>query len=74
MEIIRRYRFRFAVQNFAYALRELVGIRNSFEGWRAHTTNLPIASASAVVVATTSDSEGLMKNLYPTVVSEAWSA
>ena len=48
--------------------------KNSFDGCRAHTTNFPMARASAVVVATTSEREGLMKNLYPCVISPAWSA
>ncbi len=38
-------------------------LKKALEGWWAHTTHLPIASASAVVVATTSESEGLMKTL-----------
>jgi len=37
--------------------------KKRLEGCSAHTTNLPMASASAVVVATTSESEGLMKTL-----------
>ncbi len=36
-------------------------MKKAFDGWSAHTTNFPIASASAVVVATTSLKLGLMK-------------
>lgn len=34
--------------------------KKRLEGWSAQTTHLPMASASAVVVATTSEVEGLM--------------
>ena len=34
---------------------------NALHGWSAHTSHLPMASASAVVVATTSDVDGLTR-------------
>ena len=46
-------------------------LKNSLEGWSAHTTNLPMAKASADVVHTTSDNEGFMNTLYGCVLGSA---
>ena len=39
--------------------------KKRLEGWSAQMTHLPMASASAVVVATTSEVEGLMNTWGP---------